>query len=228
MKSWGTLCGYSLRDYIPGDEPLRLPMERVVGAKSGEVALMNTLTVNLSLGLTTFYHPKGLRNKIFIEDFCFSSDYYTFESYIKLHGLDPKTSLLVQKAREGEWTLRTEDILDRIEQEGDSIELILFSGVQYYTGQLFEMEKITRAGHAKGCKVGFNLAHAAGNIPLSLHDWEVDFACWCSYKYLNGGPGGIGGFFIHERYAERFDLPRIAGWWAHEPETRFLMDNKCV
>ena len=226
MSGWGKLCGYMLPNYIPGDIPRREYMETVVGAKSGEVVLMNTLTVNLTLGMITFYQPKGARNKILIEPNSFPSDFYTFESHIKLHGLDPETALLVLKPREGEVTLRPEDILATIEREGDQIALIMMGGVQYYTGQLFDMEGITKAGHNKGCFVGFNLAHAAGNVPLKLHEWGVDIACWCTYKYLNGGPGGIGGFFVHERHAECFEYPRLVGWWGHEIKTRFNMDNK--
>ena len=215
-----------LPEYIPGDIPRREYMETVVGAKSGEVVLMNTLTVNLTLGMITFYQPKGARNKILIEPNSFPSDFYTFESHIKLHGLDPETALLILEPREGEVTLRPEDILATIEREGEQIALIMMGGVQYYTGQLFDMEAITKAGHDKGCFVGFNLAHAAGNVPLKLHEWGVDVACWCTYKYLNGGPGGIGGFFVHERHAECFEYPRLVGWWGHDTKTRFNMDNK--
>ena len=226
MRSWGKLCGYMLPNYIPGDEPLREKMEKVVGAKSGEVVLMNGLTVNLTLGMITFYQPKGSRNKILIEPNAFPSDFYTFESHIKLHGLDPASELLILEPREGEVTLRPEDILATIEKEGDQIALIMMGGVQYYTGQLFDMEMITKAGHSKGCFVGFNLAHGAGNVPLELHKWGVDMACWCGYKYMNGGPGGIAGLFVHERHAECFDYPRLNGWWGHESKTRFNMDNK--
>ncbi|MBN3324762.1 KYNU Kynureninase, partial [Atractosteus spatula] len=206
-------------------------MARVVGAKTEEVSLMNGLTVNLHLLLLSFYKPTPQRHKILIEEKAFPSDHYAVESQIRLRGLDPQHSLLLMKPREGEETLRTEDILSTIEREGDSIAVILFSGVQYYTGQLFDMPAITKAGHKKGCFVGFDCAHAVGNAELYLHDWGVDFACWCSYKYVNSGAGGLAGAFIHEKHAytvkPTFEvLFRLLGWWGHKLKTRFLMNNE--
>lgn len=201
-------------------------MQTLVGAQDGEVVLMNSLTVNLSIALIGFYRPIATRYKILIEAKSFPSDFYLLESHIKFHGYDPKKALIVMAPRSGEELLRTEDILQRIEQEGEEIMLVMFSGVQYYTGQLFEMDKITEVGHKMGCKVGFDLAHAVGNVILRLNEWDVDFACWCTYKYLNSGPGSLGGFFLHNKYQHQFDIPRLIGWWSHKLSTRFLMDNK--
>ncbi|XP_078690397.1 kynureninase-like isoform X1 [Branchiostoma floridae x Branchiostoma belcheri] len=198
---------------------------RIVGARPEEVACMNGLTVNLHLLLVSFYQPTAARHKILIEGKAFPSDHYAMESQIRFHGYDPATSLLLAEPRQGEQTLRTEDIVSLIEREGESIALIAFSGVQYYTGQLFDMERITQAGHNKGCVVGFDLAHAVGNAELHLHDWEVDFACWCTYKYMNSGAGGLAGAFVHEKHADRAGH-RFVGWWGHQMNTRFRMDNK--
>ncbi|XP_076159536.1 kynureninase [Alosa pseudoharengus] len=200
-------------------------MANVVGAKRDEVALMNGLTVNLHLLLLSFYKPTTERHKILLEDKAFPSDHYAVESQISLRGFDPEKSMLLMSPREGEHTLRTKDILSMIEKEGDSIAVILFSGVQYYTGQLFDMAAITKAGQAKGCYVGFDCAHAAGNVDLRLHDWGVDFACWCSYKYVNSGAGGLAGAYIHERHAHTIK-PALTGWWGHNLKTRFQMDNQ--
>uniref|UniRef100_A0AAY4C6M7 Kynureninase n=1 Tax=Denticeps clupeoides TaxID=299321 RepID=A0AAY4C6M7_9TELE len=188
------------------------------------VALMNGLTVNLHVLLLSFYKPTAKRHKILLEDKAFPSDHYAVESQICLRGFDPEQSMLLMKPRKGEHTLRTEDILDAIEKEGDSIAVIVFSGVQYYTGQLFNMAAITRAGQAKGCYVGFDCAHAVGNVELYLHDWGVDFACWCSYKYVNSGAGGLAGAYIHEKHAHTV-TPALRGWWGHNLKTRFKMDN---
>jgi len=173
--------------------------------------------------MVSFFKPDGERRKIVIEKGAFPSDQYAVESQIRCHGMDPRECLIELAPRDGESTLRTEDIVEMIDREGDSVALILLGGVNYYTGQAFDMKTITEAGHRKGCRVGFDLAHAAGNIELKMHDWDVDFAVWCSYKYLNGGPGAVGGAFVHERHARSFDLCRLAGWWGHDKETRFLM-----
>ncbi|KAJ1800330.1 Kynureninase (L-kynurenine hydrolase), partial [Coemansia sp. RSA 2399] len=192
-----------------------------------EVGVMNTLTVNLHLMLAAFYKPTAKRFKVLIESKAFPSDHYAIESQIQWHKL-PSDAMLLATPRDGELTLRTSDILELIEREGDTIAVVVLSGIQYYTGQVFEMEKITAAAQAKGCVVGWDLAHAAGNIPVKLHDWNVDFACWCTYKYMNSGPGGISGFFVHERYAHDSSLPRLLGWWAHDEKSRFEMTNSFV
>ena len=184
---------------------------------------MNSLTVNLHLLLVSFYRPNRKRYKIVIEKGAFPSDQYAVESQIKFHGFEPRNALIELTPRDGESTLRTEDIIETIEREGSSIALVMLGGVNYYTGQAFGMQAITEAGHKAGAIVGFDLAHAAGNLELKMHDWDVDFAAWCSYKYLNGGPGAVGGAFVHERHSNNFDLPRFAGWWGHDKATRFLM-----
>ncbi|MEK7729193.1 MAG: kynureninase, partial [candidate division KSB1 bacterium] len=196
---------------------------RLVGALPSEVVVMNSLTVNLHLLLLSFYRPTRARYKILIEANAFPSDQYAVQSQIKLHGFDPQTALLELQPREGEATLRPEDIEARLTQEGQSIALLMLGGVNYATGQAFDMRRITAAGHAQGCVVGFDLAHAAGNLVLALHDCDVDFAVWCSYKYLNAGPGGIAGCFVHERHGRNAALPRLAGWWGNNKQIRFLM-----
>ncbi|KAG0234162.1 Kynureninase (L-kynurenine hydrolase) [Actinomortierella wolfii] len=208
------------------EETVQEQSARVVGAKKDEVAIMNTLTSNLHTLFAAFYTPTPERHKVLIETKAFPSDHYAVESQIRWHGLDPATSLICQSPRKGEYLLRTEDILETIEKHGHEIAVVCFSGIQFYTGQFFEIEKITKAAQAKGCIVGWDLAHAAGNVPLKLHDWNVDFACWCSYKYLNSGPGGIAGLFVHERYANDFSRNRLAGWWGHDKVTRFDMVNE--
>jgi kynureninase len=195
----------------------------VVGAKPSEVVMMNGLTANLHLMMVSFYRPTKARYKILIEYTPFPSDIYAVQSQAKFHGFDPADAIIEMKPRAGEHTLRQEDIEEVIAREGQSIALILIGGVHYYTGQFFDITRITEAGHKQGCMVGFDLAHAAGNVLLKLHDWNVDFACWCSYKYLNSGPGAVAGAFVHERHAKSFDLPRFAGWWGNDKSVRFKM-----
>ena len=196
---------------------------RLVGAKPSEVVTMNSLTVNLHLLMVSFYCPTPQRHKILIEANAFPSDQYAVKSQIQFHGYDPESALLELPLRPGEVTHRSGEILSFIEKHGEEIALILIGGVNYYTGQAFDMAKIAAAGQAQGCTVGFDLAHAAGNVAVRLHDWNVDFAAWCSYKYLNAGPGGLSGVFVHERHGNRADLPRFSGWWGHDQQTRFLM-----
>ena len=196
---------------------------RLVGARPLEVVVMNNLTVNLHLLLVSFYRPTATRYKVLMEGGAFPSDQYALESQARLHGLDPADAIVELLPRPGEHTLRTEDIEAKIAELGNSLATIIIGGVNYYTGQAFDMAAIARAGHAVGATVGFDLAHAAGNLELHLHDWDVDFACWCTYKYLNSGPGGTSGVFVHERFAQRPDLVRLAGWWGHDPAERFQM-----
>jgi kynureninase len=195
----------------------------LVGAKPGEVVVMNSLTVNLHLMMVSFYRPTARRHKILIEHGAFPSDRYAVKSQIHFHGFDPASSLIELKPRPGEECIRDEDITSTIGREGNSIALILLGGVNYATGQAFDMPTIARSGQARGCVVGFDLAHAAGNLFLKLHEWGPDFAVWCGYKYLNGGPGCTGGCFIHERHSNAWMLPRFAGWWGHDEQTRFEM-----
>ncbi len=227
LKDWETLGVeghvHAKNPWLPYHEFLTSQMSHVVGAMPIETVVMNSLTVNLHLLMVSFYRPTVDRPFVLIEKGAFPSDQYAIQSQMLCHGLDPEEFLVEVSPREGESTLRTEDIIATIEEYDDQIAMILFGGVNYYTGQAFDMEAITKAGHKAGAIVGFDLAHAAGNIELKMHDWGVDFAAWCSYKYLNAGPGAVGGAFIHERHANSFDLPRFAGWWGHDKETRFLM-----
>jgi kynureninase len=204
-------------------ETLTAQTARLVGATALEVVVMNALTVNLHLLFVSFYRPTPARYKILIEADAFPSDRYAVEAHLKWHGYVPRDALIALSPRDGESSVRTEDIEAVLAREGPSIALIWLGGVNYYTGQAFDMARITCAGHAQGCTVGFDLAHAAGNLVLRLHEWEVDCAVWCSYKYLNAGPGGVAGCFVHERHAQRPDLPRFAGWWGHNKATRFQM-----
>jgi kynureninase len=196
---------------------------RLVGALPDEVVVMNTLTVNLHLMMVSFYRPTATRYKIVMEAGAFPSDQYAVESQVRWHGLMPDDAIVEITPRDGEVLLRTEDIIQTIENQGDSVALAMFAGVNYFTGQLYDMPAITAAAHRVGAYAGFDLAHTAGNVPLQLHDWNCDFAVWCSYKYLNSGPGGPSGAFVHERFANRPDLPRLAGWWGHDESERFQM-----
>lgn len=208
--------------WLPYHENLTAQTARLVGAKPGEVVVMNTLTVNLHLMMVSFYRPTAKRFKILMEASAFPSDQYAVASQVRYHGFEPDTAIIAMKPRPGEQTLRTEDIEARLAADGESIALVLFGSVNYLTGQAFDIPAITAAGHAQGCLVGFDLAHGAGNVPLRLHDWGPDFAVWCSYKYLNGGPGALAGCFVHARHAQA-DLPRFAGWWGHDKKSRFKM-----
>lgn len=196
---------------------------RLVGGQPGEVVYMNGLTVNLHLLMISFFRPSRSRPCILMEDTAFPSDTYAARTQIRLHGFDPEEALLIAKPRPGEYSLRTEDLESLIDREGDRIALVLFGGVNYFTGQVFDIERIARAARSRGCVVGFDLAHAAGNVPLRLHDWEVDFAAWCTYKYLNCGPGSVAGAFVHQRHHGSASLPRLGGWWGNDPATRFRM-----
>lgn len=209
--------------WLPYHQQLKKPLAQLTGAGIDEVTVMNSLTVNLHLLLVSFYKPENNKFKILMEGGAFPSDQYAIESQVNFYGYDPKDAIIEVFPREGEHTLRTEDIIIAIEQNANELALVLFGGVNYYTGQLFDMEAITKAGHQAGAYAGFDLAHAVGNVPLQLHDWNVDFACWCSYKYMNSGPGGISGIFVHERHFNNGELKRFAGWWGYGVEKRFLM-----
>lgn len=204
-------------------ELLREPSARLVGALPQEVVMMNGLTVNLHLLMVSFYRPQGERTKILMEDCAFSSDTYAVRTQLRYHGQDPAESLIVARAGSGRAAVGTEEIERVLEQRGHEISLVLLGGVNYYTGQVFDMQRIGALARERGCVVGLDLAHAAGNVLLRLHDWQIDFAVWCSYKYLNGGPGAVAGCFVHERHAKRTDLPRFGGWWGNDPERRFRM-----
>ena len=204
-------------------ENVREPAARLVGAQPHEVVCMNSLTVNLHLMMATFYRPTKTRFKILMEEPAFPSDTYAIKSQIAHHGFEPREALVLARPRDGEFTLRTEDVEALLEQQGQEIALVLLAGVNFFTGQLFDIARITAAAQKQGCTVGIDLAHAIGNVPLALHDWNVDFAVWCSYKYLNSGPGAVGGAFVHERHATNSELPRLAGWWGNDPATRFQM-----
>jgi kynureninase len=204
------------------------PLARLVGGKSEEVVVMNQLTVNLHLLMMSFYRPSGKRDKILFEYKPFPSDRYAFMSQAKLHDLDPDEVLIEMHSDHPHGIVNEDALIAKIHELGDELALVCMGGVNYYTGQLFDMKRITEAAHRVGAFCGFDLAHAAGNVPLSLHDWQVDFACWCSYKYLNSGPGAAGGAFVHERHAQRKDLFRLAGWWGHDKASRFEMGNEFI
>ncbi|HEX7251266.1 MAG TPA: kynureninase [Thermoanaerobaculia bacterium] len=212
--------------WMPYHELLASPMGRLVGASPSEVVTMNSLTVNLHLMMASFYRPTRERHRILLEEHAFPSDDYALESQATIHGFNPAEALMRLRpdVQRGKHTIDTEDVAKVLESEGESIALVLLPGVQYYTGQAFEIEAITRLAHEKGCVVGFDLAHAAGNLVLRVHEWNVDFAVWCTYKYLNSGPGSVGGCFVHERHGMQKDLPRLAGWWGHDKNARFRME----
>jgi kynureninase len=214
--------------WMPYHELLTEKMAKIVGALPSEVIMMNQLTVNLHLLMVSFYQPTKQRYKILCEAKAFPSDQYALQSQLNFHGFDSDEALIEVAPREGEYHIRTEDILTEIEKNKDSIALILIGGVNYFTGQVFDMKSITNAGQKAGAIVGFDLAHAAGNIKLELHNWGVDFAAWCSYKYLNSGPGSVAGAFVHEKHHQNTNLPLFAGWWGHDKKTRFLMDKQFI
>ena len=211
--------------WMPYHEFLTEHASRLVGSLPKEVVMMNSLTANLHLMMVSFYQPTATRSKILIEDHAFPSDHYAVESQLKHHHQNVEDNMLLWKPRQDEELLNHDDLYKLIEQHGDEIALILLPGVQYYTGQVLDMKTITEKAHAKGIMIGFDLAHAVGNIELSLHDWQVDFACWCSYKYLNSGAGSVAGCFVHQQHVENDQLNRFAGWWGHDKSTRFKMEN---
>lgn len=227
MNDWANLAVeghfYAEKPWWDYQERFSNPLSKIVGAKPSEVTVMNTLTINLHLLMVSFYRPTPKRFKIICEEKAFPSDQYMFQSQVRHHGYNPEDAIVEIKRRDGENNIRLEDILSKIEEVGDELALVLFGGVNYYTGQVFDMKAITDAGHKVGANVGFDLAHAAGNIKLDLHEWNVDFAAWCSYKYMNSGPGNASGCFVHEKH-HHSNLPRFAGWWGHNKERRFKME----
>lgn len=228
MNDWANLAVeghfYSDKPWWDYQERFSSPLSEIVGAKPAEVGVMNTLTVNLHLLMVSFYNPTPNKFKIICEEKAFPSDQYMFQSQVKFHGFDPKDAIVEIKRREGEANIRLEDVLAKIDEVGNELALVLIGGVNYYTGQVFDMKTITAAGQKHGAYVGWDLAHAAGNIKLDLHDWNVDFAAWCSYKYMNSGPGNASGFFVHEKHHNDKELKRFAGWYGHNKERRFKME----
>jgi kynureninase len=215
---------HSRNPWLSYHEILTDKTARLVGAKPEEVVVMNQLTVNLHLLLVSFYRPTKQRYKIMCEAKAFPSDLYALQSQIKFHGLNPKDALIALTPREGEHNLRIEDILEEIEKHKNELAVVMFGGVNYYSGQVLDIKTICEATHKAGAICGFDLAHATGNLKLTLHDWNIDFACWCSYKYLNSGPGGVAGVFVHEKYLKNTELPMFAGWWGNDKATRFKME----
>lgn len=228
MNDWANLAVeghfYANKPWWDYHERFCQPLSEIVGAKPSEVGVMNTLTVNLHLLMVSFYKPTSKKYKIICEEKAFPSDQYMFQSQVHFHGLKPEDVIVEIKRREGEHNIRLEDILAKIDEVGDELALVLIGGVNYYTGQVFDIKTITEAGHKYGAYVGWDLAHGAGNIELKLNEWKVDFAAWCSYKYMNSGPGNASGYFVHEAHHNDTDLPRFAGWWGHNKERRFLME----
>lgn len=227
MTDWAKL---GVEGHFEADKPwwdyherLAAPLAKIVGAREEEVTVMNTLTVNLHLLMVSFYRPEKGRYKILCEEKAFPSDQYMLKSQARFHGYDPETALVEVQKRPGEHHWHTRDFLDAIEEHKDELALVLLGGVNYYNGQVLDMEAITAKAKACGVMIGWDLAHAAGNVELKLHDWDVDFAAWCSYKYMNSGPGNLSGVFINKRYLDRKDIPRFEGWWGTKKETRFLM-----
>ena len=229
LEDWATLGGEghtsARRAWIPYHEFFANQLAKIVGALPEEVVAMNSLTVNLHLLMVSFYQPTAQRYKIICEAKAFPSDQYAFETQAIHHGFNPETTIIEVSPRDGEQTILHEDIIAAIKEHGNETALVLFSGVNYYTGQVFDMKSITESAHKAGALCGFDLAHAVGNIELKLHEWNADFACWCTYKYLNSGPGSVGGAFIHQRHATNKDLNRFAGWWGYRKEARFAMDK---
>jgi len=234
LNDWADLGVYG---HLNGKNPFALcdnpcipTLKKLLGAEDNEVAVMNQLTSNIHFMMISFYRPTAQRFKILYEERAFPSDEYAIKSQIRLHGYDPSDAAIPLKPRENETCIRTEDILDLLEQQGDSIALVLFSGIQFYSGQLFDIKTITHAAQQRGCTVGWDLAHATGNVPLQLHDWNVDFAVFCSYKYLNSGAGCVGGIFVHSKHFDK-DFPRFDGWWGNQDKTRFQMKpdiERCI
>lgn len=216
---------HARRPWMPYHEIFPKQLSKIVGCRENEVVVMNSLTVNLHLLMVSFYRPTRERYKIICEAKAFPSDQYALETQVRFHGFDPEEAIVEVRPREGEHTIRLEDVVSAIKLHSQSTALVLFGGVNYYNGQLFDIKKITEAAHSIGAYAGFDLAHAAGNVALKLHDWNVDFACWCSYKYLNSGPGGVAGAYIHEKHAADTSMPRFAGWWGYTKETRFKMEK---
>ncbi|MFO7306438.1 MAG: kynureninase [Gammaproteobacteria bacterium] len=232
LDAWATLAVdahfSSKRPWVAYHEQLTPGLARLAGALPSEVVAMNSLSVNLHLMLASFYRPQGRRRKVLIEHRAFSSDRYAVRSHIQHRGLDPADTLIELAPRAGSYVFDCEEICEAIAREAEELALVLLPGVQYLSGQSFDMAAITTCARRHGCTIGFDLAHAIGNVPLHLHDWDVDFAVWCSYKYLNGGPGAIGGCFVHERHGRAFELPRLAGWWGHDKRSRFAMPDNFV
>ena len=228
MNDWANLAVeghfYAEKPWWDYHERFANPLSKLVGALPAEVTVMNTLTVNLHLLMVSFYRPTKSRYKIICEEKAFPSDQYMFQSQVHFHGYKTEDAIVEIKRRNGEHNIRLEDVLAKIEEVGEELALALIGGVNYYTGQVFDMKTITAAGHKAGAYVGWDLAHAAGNVKLELHDWNVDFAAWCSYKYMNSGPGNASGCFVHEKHHQDADLPRFAGWWGHNKERRFKME----
>lgn len=232
MDDWANMAVeghfYAQKPWWDYHERLAQPLSNVVGALPSEITVMNTLTVNLHLLMVSFYRPTKQRYKIICEEKAFPSDQYMFQSQVKFHanhlGFKPEEAIIEVKKREGNHHILLEDILETIQKHQNEVALVLFGGVNYYTGQVMDIKTITQKAHEAGAKAGWDLAHAAGNIELKLHDWNVDFASWCSYKYMNSGPGNASGCFIHEKHHKNKDLPRFAGWWGHNKAKRFLME----
>jgi len=224
--NWGVEGHFHAKNpWFSYPEQFAEPIAKIVGALPKEVVVMNNLTVNLNLLMVSFYRPTKERYKIICEAKAFPSDQYALEMQVKSAGFNPDKAIIEVTPREGEKTIHNEDIIAAIHDAGDTLACVIIGGVNYFTGQVFDMKSITETAHQVGANCGFDLAHGAGNIELKLHEWNVDFACWCSYKYLNSGPGGVSGVFVHEKHCNNSELPRFAGWWGHDKETRFLMEK---